>query len=166
MRGQPLQGAGLGLMVWLGGLIPFHRLPLPEGYALIALSLAIIAVASGVAWPARQRVAASALAAMAPALAMIAAQAGYIDASHQRWIGPMMIGLAILALLEIVRRDLRSGFTRVARMTMFLAAGCVIAVVLLAAYLPITRLHMPILTAVTMLMIAGLGQWLTKRRND
>jgi len=41
MTREAMHGAGLGLMVWLGWLIPFHRLPLPEHYASIALALAL-----------------------------------------------------------------------------------------------------------------------------
>lgn len=161
--GRHLQGAGLALLVWLGALIPFHRLPLPEGYAAASLSLALALCVVGALCSLRTRSEPLLLAPILPAVAMLAVVYRELDAIHQRWLGPLMILLAAIALLHIVRANAARSIEFAAELLKQLAIGCVLAVLLLMPFLPTTRLRMPLLTATAMLMLAALAHWLRAR---
>lgn len=161
--GQQLQGAGLALLVWLGALIPFHRLPLPEGYAAASLSLALVLCVVGALWSARTRFDPLLLAPALPALAMLAVAYRELAVTHQGWLGSLMIALAMAALLRMQRANAAPPIAVAASLLRHLAIGCVLAVLLLMLFLPLARLRMPMLTAVAMLMLAALAHWLRKR---
>lgn len=156
MRRDTLHGFGLGLMVWLGWLIPFHRLPLPEHYAATALALALLLAAFDA-----HRLAS--VFAIGAALALLAVAAGIVPVWHARWLGPLMLIAALGALLRIASVSSTAISTRLARLLRDLAAGCVLAVVMLMVFLPLARLRMPILTAIVMLGVAFVANTLARR---
>lgn len=156
MRRDTLHGFGLGLMVWLGWLIPYHRLPLPEHYAATALALALLLAAFDA-----HRVAS--VFAIGAALALLAVALGIAPALHARWLGPLMLIAALGALLRIASVSSTAISTRLARLLRDLAAGCVLAVVVLMVFLPLSRLRMPILTAIVMLGVAFVANTFARR---
>src|SRR5262245_39476807 len=113
-----LSGAGYGLLIWLGWLIPYHRLPLPDGYAPTALVTALLLVTIGLlaslahlgrperawrafsqwrsSWLSREGV--LAVLCYLPAVALFAAGMEWIAADMQRWIGPVLIVIALLTV--------------------------------------------------------------------
>lgn len=153
MTRHALQGFGLGLMVWLGWLVPFHRLPLPEHYAASALALALLALLLGTS-SARLRSAPSTLAAALAAVALGSGSLGAFDAGHARWLGPVMLIAAFASLMRNAISAHATTAMRAAAVLRDLAAGCVLAVSMLAIFLPLARLRMPILTALAMLVLA------------
>lgn len=156
MRRDTLHAFGLGLMVWLGWLIPFHRLPLPEHYAATAIALALLLAAFGA-----HR--ASSVFAVGAALSLLAVALGIVPGVHAHWLGPLMLLAALGALLRMALATSTTGSVRLARLLRDLAAGCVFAVTLLMAFLPLARLRMPILTALAMLSIALIAHGFSRR---
>jgi hypothetical protein len=163
MRTESLHGAGLALLCWLGALIPFHRLPLPIGYASAALSLALLLIVFGASWRGRWRAEIPTMIAMLAALAMLAVDYRELAASHLRWLGPSMLAFAVLRLFQLAWRA-QHWQGRLALLSRHAAFGCALAVTLLAAFLPLTRLRMPIATTVLMVMLALVAQFLARRR--
>ena len=156
MRRDTLHGFGLGLMVWLGWLIPIHRLPLPEHYAATALALALLLAAFDA-----HRLAS--VFAIGAALALLAVALGIVPVWHARWLGPLMLIAALGALLRMAFAVSLTPSARIARLLRDLAAGCVLAVMVLMVFLPLARLRMPILTAIVMLGVAFVANTLARR---
>lgn len=170
-----LSGAGYGLLIWLGWLVPFHRLPLPSGYAPVGLILALVLITIGLfaslahlgrperAWRALSQWRSSwlsregvlAIACYVPALTMLLASFSWIDAAHQRWLGPVAIVLALLTVYatSMIYASLRTvpAWYQPLVPTLYigfsLASGCMLAVFLLSIFLPMERLRMPMYTA-------------------
>lgn len=157
MTRHALAGFGLGMMVWLGWLIPFHRLPLPEHYGASGLALALLTFLLGASF-ARLRNTPSTLVAAAAATALWSGSLGAFDAGHARWLGPIMLIAACASLVHSAFITHAATSTRVAAVLRDLAAGCVLAVAMLAIFLPLARLRMPILTVVSMLAIAWVAR--------
>ena len=76
---------------------------------------------------------------------------------------PLMLIAALGALLRIASVSSTAISTRLARLLRDLAAGCVLAVVMLMVFLPLARLRMPILTAIVMLGVAFVANTLARR---
>jgi sulfite dehydrogenase (quinone) subunit SoeC len=189
-----LSGAGYGLLVWLGWLIPFHRLPLPQGYAPLALVVAGVLVTAGLlsslghlgrperawrafsqwrtSWLSREGV--LAVATYVPLLAMFAATTGWIATTHARWLGPVLIVLALLTTYatSMIYASLRTvaawrlKLVPALYLVHALSSGCLLAVVMLSMFLPGERLRMPMATAFVMTLIAWSVQWAYWRRVD
>lgn len=155
MRRDTLHAFGLGLMVWLGWLIPFHRLPLPEHYAATALALALLLAAFGA-----HR--AASVFAIGAALALLGVALGVVPVLHAPWLGPLMLIAALGALLRMAFAASTAISVRVAQLLRDLAAGCVLAVSVLALFLPLARLRMPIFTAFAMLAAALIARALAR----
>ncbi len=170
-----LSGAGYGLLIWLGWLIPFHRLPLPSGYAPVGLILALVLITIGLfaslahlgrperAWRALSQWRSSwlsregvlAIACYVPALLMLFASCSWLDAAHQRWLGPVAIVLALLTVYatSMIYASLRTipawhqPLVPALYIGFALASGCMLALLLLSIFLPVERLRMPMYTA-------------------
>ncbi len=169
-----LSGAGYGLLIWLGWLIPFHRLPLPVGYAPIGVVLALVLITTGLlaslahlgrperAWRALSQWRSSwlsregllAIACYLPALLMLLASLGWIDTAHLRWLGPVAIVLALLTTYatSMIYASLSTvpawhqPLVPALYIGFSLASGCMLAVFLLSIFLPVERLRMPMYT--------------------
>jgi hypothetical protein len=157
-----LQRLGLGLMVWLGWLVPFHRLPLPPHYAESALAaaigLSVIGASASVLRSARWTLIATTIA--AAMLVCIAV------GPSPRFLPGMGLLMAIAAMIALIANALATSPLPVSRMAAVardLAAGCVFAVAMLAIFLPLSRLRMPILTALAMLAIAVVVRGFARR---
>jgi DMSO reductase anchor subunit len=189
-----LSGAGYGLLIWLGWLIPFHRLPLPPGYAPLTLALALLLITVGLlsslahlgrperAWRALSQWRSSwlsregvlAILCYLPALAMLAASFGWIGAAHLRWLGPVSIVLALATVhaTSMIYASLRTvaawnhASVPALYIAFALASGCLLAALLLAAFLPMERLRMPLITAFITNLIAWAVQWYYWHRSD
>ena len=189
-----LSGAGYGLLIWLGWLLPFHRLPLPTGYAPIGLSLALLLITAGLlsslghlgrperAWRALSQWRSSwlsregvlAICCYVPALAMLTASFGWIDAAHLRWLGPVSIVLALATVFgtSMIYASLRTiaawnhASVPALYIAFALASGCMLATLLLSLFLPIERLRMPLITTLASNLIAWAVQWYYWYRSD
>lgn len=161
MTREAMHGAGLGLMVWLGWLIPFHRLPLPEHYASIALALALmLAVPS--TWLRRER-RFWAVSAIIAAMALLILSLNAAAVMPARWLGPVMLVCAFAGIVQAAFALTGDAASRVALGLRDLAAGCVVAVALLMPFLSVARLRMPILTALAMLLITATAHRFARR---
>lgn len=115
-----LSGAGYGLLIWLGLLLPFHRQPpLPLGFAVPALLLALALVGAGLlaslwhlghperawralsqwrtSWLSREGV--LALWTFVPALAVLACVLDRLPRHWLLWLGPL---LSLSALVTVI----------------------------------------------------------------
>jgi len=189
-----LSGAGYGLLIWLGWLIPFHRLPLPAGYAPISIVLALVLISTGLlaslahlgrperAWRALSQWRSSwlsregvlAIACYVPAVLMLLASFNWIDAAHLRWLGPLAIVLALLTVFvtSMIYASLRTipawyqPLVPALYIGFALASGCLLAVFMLSIFVPVERLRMPMFTAVISNTLAWLIQLFYWHRLD
>ena len=97
------------------------------------------------------------------AVTLLAVALGIVPVWHARWLGPLMLIAALGALLRMAFAVSLTPSARIARLLRDLAAGCVLAVMVLMVFLPLARLRMPILTAIVMLGVAFVANTLARR---
>lgn len=191
-----LSGAGYGLLLWLGLLLPFHRQPpLPPAFGPVALILALALVTAGLlaslahlghperawralsqwrtSWLSREGVAA--VWCYLPAAAVLAVQLGYLPTDWLRWLGPLLsLSAAItIACTAMIYASLRTvpqwrDWRVVPLYLLFaLATGAVLLLPVLNWAAPELALKMPVTTAQVALLVAfALRAWQRRQWRD
>lgn len=191
-----LSGAGYGLMIWLGILLPFHRQPpLPPQFGWVALVLAMALVTVGLlaslahlghperawralsqwrtSWLSREGVAA--VWCFVPALGVLAVLLGYAPVGWLVWLGPLMSLSALITVLctAMIYASLKTvpqwrDWRVLPLYALFaLASGAVLLLPILNWAAPELALKMPTTTAQAALLIAfAMRYWQRRQWRD
>lgn len=187
-----LSGAGYGLMIWLGILLPFHRQPpLPEGFGLWTLLLALLLVSAGLlaslahlghperawrafsqwrtSWLSREGVAA--VWTFVPAVMMLAVLLGWLPTRWLLWLGPLLSVSALVTVVctAMIYASLKTvpnwrDWRVVPLYGLFaLATGAAFQLPLLNYFAPHLALKMPTTTAQALLFAAFVLRYIQRR---
>ncbi|AVP99209.1 DMSO reductase [Ahniella affigens] len=187
-----LSGAGYGLMIWLGLLLPFHRQPpLPAGFGIWTLLLALVLVSAGLlaslahlghperawrafsqwrtSWLSREGV--LAVWTFVPALLTLLVLLGYLPPHWLLWLGPLLALSAALTVLctAMIYASLKTvphwRDWRVAPLYLLfaLATGATFQLPVLNYFAPEFLLKMPTTTAQVALFVAFVLRYLQRR---
>ncbi|MBK8284292.1 MAG: dimethyl sulfoxide reductase anchor subunit [Ahniella sp.] len=191
-----LSGAGYGLMIWLGILLPFHRQPpLPPQFGWVAMVLALVLVSAGLlaslahlghperawralsqwrtSWLSREGIAA--VWCFVPALGVLAVLLGYAPITWLSWLGPLLSVSALVTVLctAMIYASLKTvpqwrDWRVLPLYALFaLASGAVLLLPVLNWAAPDLALNMPSTTAQAALLIAfALRYWQRRHWRD
>lgn len=188
-----LSGAGYGLLIWLGVLLPFHRQPpLPPQFGPLAIGLALVLITAGLvaslwhlghperawralsqwrtSWLSREGLAA--VVCYLPALAVLAVLLGFLPSAWLIWLGPMMSLCALMTVIctamiyaSLVTVPMWRDWRVVPLYVLFaLASGAVLLLPVLNLAAPMLALTMPATTAQAALFLAFVVRWWQRRQ--